>query len=168
MPSSSRRPCEQSSPLRLLIIVKRNSTQAWQEAWQAPKTIISCVLKHLKLDKLASLVDSDDSTGCRFMAVERWDSVVWIVCDLFNDNYKHDDAHLAGKNDLPVKKVYVNGGDSGYIIKARKEREIRVVGDRIREAHDMHGWEDRVPFIVDHADGACPVYDNPRSLLRAS
>ena len=101
------------------------------------------------------------------MAIERWDSVVWIVRDLFNTSYKHEDAHLAGKNELPVKKVYVSRDNGGYTLRVKKEREIGMVGNLIRDIHDKHGWKDRVPFVVDHANGAYPIYENPRSLLHA-
>jgi hypothetical protein len=38
------------------------------------------------------------------------------------------------------------------------------LNDQIRDIHDSHGWEQPVPFKIDHANGLFPVYYNPRSL----
>jgi hypothetical protein len=82
-----------------LIIVKQRSTRLRQEAWDEPQKMISKVLMHLKYDDIVSTDDKYNSPNCRFIAVERWDSVVFIVCDLFNINYNQLNAHLDGKNE---------------------------------------------------------------------
>ncbi|KAI9150584.1 hypothetical protein HJFPF1_10358 [Paramyrothecium foliicola] len=153
-------------PLRLLIIVKQRNVQVFQEAWEEPQKIISKVLEHLEYDKLVSPNDKYDSSDCRFIAVERWDSDIFIVCDLFNVNYRHEDAHLHGKNELPVRVVRVSQSDQCYRIRAREAQEIKVLDSQIQSSHDSDGWEEGVPFKIDHANGLCPVYYNPRSLLR--
>ncbi|EFY91115.1 hypothetical protein MAC_02786 [Metarhizium acridum CQMa 102] len=153
------------SPVRVLIIVKQRSVRLWQEAWEEPQKMISKVLMHLNYNSLVSTDDKYNSSDCRFIAVERWDSVVFIVCDLFNINYNHLNAHLDGKNELPVIIARVSQGEHGYIIKTREPQESKLLGDRVRSLHDMHGWTEGVPYKIDHANGVHPIYYNPRSLL---
>ncbi|KAH7324257.1 hypothetical protein B0I35DRAFT_423808 [Stachybotrys elegans] len=86
------------SPTRILVIVKHKHLDGWKQAWDEPQKIITCVLKKLHYDHLISLDDTYDSSDCRFIAVERWDPLVFLVFDLFNVEYNHLDAHLAGKN----------------------------------------------------------------------
>ena len=155
------------SPIRILVIVKK-SPLAWRQAWEEPQKIITQVLTHLKYDRLVSPDDVYNSSDCRFIAVERWDSHVLIVCDLFNINYNPDDAHLDGKNELPVRVVRIyEGGQGGHsnIIKAKDPQAIGRLGDEIRSIHDMHGWKTGPPYMIDHADGVYPVYHSPRSLV---
>lgn len=150
-------------PIRVLIIVKR-SPLIWKQAWDEPQKIITQVLKHLKYDRLVSPEDAYSSSDCRFMAVERWDSHVFIICDLFNIDYNPLDAHLAGKNELPVRVVRVYQGPHTNIIKSREPQAIGKVGDELRIIHDVHGWNTGPPYKIDHADGVHPVYRKPRSL----
>jgi hypothetical protein len=152
------------SPLRLLIILQQGNAQLLQEAWEEPQQIISKALEHLKYGHLVSQNDRYDSSECRCMAVERWDTAVFIVCDLFNSDYKHKDAHLDGKNELPVRVVRVSQSEHGCRIRARELQELKYLNDQIRDIHDSHGWEQPVPFKIDHANGLFPVYYNPRSL----
>lgn len=153
------------SPLRVLIIVKQRSVRLWQEAWDDPQKMISKVLRHLKYDSLVSTDDEYNTSDCRLIAVERWDSVVFIICDLFNINYNHLDAHQDGKNELPVMTVRVSQGDKSCIIKTNEPREIKFVGDQVRGIHDAHGWAKGLPYKIDHANGVHPIYHNPRSML---
>lgn len=149
-------------PIRILIVVKRSAT-AWREAWDEPQKTITRVLKHLGHNRLVSPDDVYNSSDCRFIAVERWDSRVYIACDLFNTNYNLRDAHLEGENELPVRVVYQRG--HGNIITTTEPREIGQLGDQLRSIHDMHGWDEGPPYKIDHANGAYPVYPNPRSVV---
>ncbi|KND90646.1 hypothetical protein TOPH_04717 [Tolypocladium ophioglossoides CBS 100239] len=151
-------------PIRILIIVKK-SALAWREAWEEPQKIITQVLRHLKYDKLVSPDDVYNSPDCRFIAVERWDSHTFIACDLFNVNYNLLDAHLDGKNELPIMVVRISQGDHSNIIKTKEPQAISQVNDQIRHIHDMHGWNNGPPFKIDHANGAHPVYFSPRSVV---
>lgn len=99
------------------------------------------------------------------MAVERWDEMIFIVCDLFNTEYNCCDAYLDGMNELPVQLVRIRPGSSNDTIKVREPQVINQVGHLLRDIHDMHGWEDSPPYKVDHADGKYPVYNSPRSLV---
>lgn len=148
-------------PIRILIDVKE-SARARQEAWDEPQKIITKVLEHLGYNRLVSPDDEYNSSDCRFIAVERWDSRVYIVFDLFNINYNYHDAHLDGKNELPV--IMVRQRDD--IIKAKGPQTIRRVGNELRDIHDMNGWDKRPPYKIDHANGAYPVYYSPRSMVR--
>ncbi|OAA51464.1 hypothetical protein NOR_00057 [Metarhizium rileyi] len=155
---------QMASPLRVLIIVKQRSRSLWQEAWDQPQGIISKVLIHLKYDSLVSTDSEYNSPDCRFIAVERWDSVVFIVFDLFNVDYNYLDAHLDGKNELPVMTVRVSQGDNACIFKTRRVEATKRLGDEIRRLHDKHGWTESLPYKIDHANGVYPIYFNPRSL----
>lgn len=149
-------------PIRILIVVKR-SAPALLEAWDEPQKTITRVLKHLGYARLVSPDDVYDSSDCRFIAVERWDSHVFIVCDLFNINYNVRDAHLDGENELPVRVVYQRGHSNN--IKTTELRQIGQLGDQLRSIHDMHGWNEGPPYKIDHANGAYPVYASPRSVV---
>lgn len=127
--------------------------------------IITRVLRRLQHKSLVSPDDEYDGPECRFMAVERWDSVVFIVVDLFNTDYNHQDAHLEGKNELPVRVANVSYRVGQYKVRVRETTQVLGrVGERIRELHDHNGWDQRVPFRTDHANGACPRYSSPRSM----
>jgi hypothetical protein len=106
----------------------------------------------------------NDTSDCRFIAVDRWDPVVFIVFDLFNIQYDHLDAHLDGKNELPVRVVRISQGDNRYLIKASEAQHIKYLSDEVRNLHESHGWEERVPFRIDHYNGAYPTYYHPRAL----
>jgi hypothetical protein len=147
-------------PTRILIIVKKGPI-VWRRAWEEPQKIITQILTHLKYNKLVSPDDVYDTSDCRFIAVERWDSHTFIVCDLFNINYNPKDAHLDGKNELPVRMVRIYEGDR---IKAKEPQTIDELGEKVRNIHDMHGWNTSPPYKIDHANGAYPIYRNPRSL----
>ncbi|KZZ90239.1 hypothetical protein AAL_07340 [Moelleriella libera RCEF 2490] len=154
------------APLRLLVIVKRGP-EVWQQAWDEPQKIITRVLKRLKYNSLISPNNVYDSPECRFMAVSRWDSVVFLVCDLFNFDYNHETAHLEGNNELPVKVVRVRQHRSrdGIVIKARAPPQaIARVGEALRDFHRSNGWDVYPPFKVDHANGVWPVYTHSRSV----
>ncbi|KAJ9130181.1 hypothetical protein NKR23_g12313 [Pleurostoma richardsiae] len=97
--------------------------------------------------------------------VERWDSHVFIVCDLFNINYDPLNAHLDGKNELPVMVVRICQGDHSSVVKAKELQAIDRVGEQLRSFHDLHGWNDSPPYRIDHANGVHPVYHSPRSLV---
>ena len=155
-------------PIRILIVVRksaRTTQEAWaratQEAWDEPQKIITKVLQHLGYNKLVSANNEYDSSDCRFLAVERWDALVYIIFDLFNINYNPDNAHLHGENELPVRVVRQRDG----ILKAKEPQAIGKVGDELRDIHDMHGWNKGPPYKIDHANGAYPVYWSPRSLV---
>jgi len=152
------------SPIRILIIVKK-SDPAWLQAWEEPQKTITQVLKHLKYDRLVSPDDVYNSSDCRFIVVERWDSHVFIVCDLFNINYDPLNAHLDGKNELPVMVVRICQGDHSSVVKAKELQAIDRVGEQLRSFHDLHGWNDSPPYRIDHANGVHPVYHSQRSLV---
>jgi hypothetical protein len=150
-------------PTRILIIVKKGPL-VWRRAWEEPQKIITQILTHLEYNKLVSPDDVYDTSDCRFIAVERWDSHTFIVCDLFNINYNPEDAHLDGKNELPVRMVRIYESDHRNSIKAKKPQMIDELGEKVRNIHDMHGWNTSPPYKIDHANGAYPIYQNPRSL----
>lgn len=150
------------SPVRILVIVKK-SPLAWQQAWEEPQKLITQVLKHLHYDWLVSQDDRYDSSNCRFMAVERWDSHIFIICDLFHTDYDPLNAHLRGNNELPVQMVRIYQGGQSNIIKTKEPQAISEVGEQLRSIHDMHGWNEGPPYKIDHANGKYPVYNSPRS-----
>lgn len=41
----------------------------------------------------------------------------------------------------------------GPLLKSKEARAIGQVGDELRSIHDMHGWNTRPPYKIDHADG---------------
>lgn len=96
------------------------------------------------------------------MLVERWDPVIFIVFDLFHTRYNPADAHIPGRNDLPViTLVRISRRDR---IRSFSPRPIDVVNEALCQAHDENGWEGRPPFREDRAGGAPrPVYAHPRS-----
>ncbi|EGU77182.1 hypothetical protein IWW34DRAFT_811353 [Fusarium oxysporum f. sp. albedinis] len=157
-------PTRMESPVRILIIVKR-SALAWQQAWEEPQKLITQVLKHLQYNSLVSPDDLYNSSSCRFLAIERWDSHTFIVCDLFNTSYNPLDAHQEGNNELPVKVVRICQGDQSDIIKAKEPQAIGRVDEQLRSIHDMHGWNEGPPYKIDHADGKYPIYTKPRSMV---
>ncbi|KAG4283323.1 hypothetical protein FPRO04_13258 [Fusarium proliferatum] len=157
-------PTRMESPVRILIIVKKRAL-AWQQAWEEPQKLITQVLKHLQYDSLVSLDDLYDSSTCRFLAIERWDSHTLIVCDLFNTSYDPLNAHQEGNNELPVKVVRICQGNQSDIIKAKEPQAIGQVDEQLRSIHDMHGWNEGPPYKIDHADGKYPIYIQPRSMV---
>ncbi|OBS16039.1 hypothetical protein FPOA_13239 [Fusarium poae] len=152
------------SPVRILIIVKKRAL-AWQQAWEEPQKLITQVLKHLQYDSLVAPDDLYDSSRCRFLAIERWDSHTFIVCDLFNTSYNHLNAHQEGNNELPVKLVRICQGNQSDIVKAKEPQAIGQVDEQLRRIHDMHGWNEGPPYKIDHADGKYPIYIQPRSMV---
>lgn len=153
-----------SEPVRLLIIIKRSQRNLYEEAWARPRCIITQVLQHLNYDTQSMSNEAYDGPDCRFMAMERWNRRIFIVCDLFNHHYDFLKAHLPGSNELPIRTVYLR--DTGGVVDFRvgEFQSIHQVDEALRSLHENHGWEASPPFLVDHADGAYPVYWNPRSL----
>ena len=154
------RPVMEEPPIRILIDV-RGSARTRQEAWDEPQKTITKVLEHLGYNRLVSPDNKYDTPNCRFIAVERWDSLVYIVFDLFHIQYNPDNAHLRGNNELPVRVVRQRDKS----IKTKEPHAIGRVSEQLRDIHDMHGWEKGPPYKIDHANGAYPVYRSPRSVV---
>lgn len=152
------------SPTRILIKVRRRCP-GWDQAWKEPQKTITQVLRSLNYDKLITPDDVYNSPACRFMAVERWDSHTFIVVDLFNHDYDYSEAHLPGKNILPVRIVSISQGVDGLRFKAQEPRAIPAIDEELRVAHDHHGWKVEPPYKIDHANGTHPVYWKPRSAV---
>ncbi|KAH7359001.1 hypothetical protein B0T11DRAFT_285551 [Plectosphaerella cucumerina] len=150
-------------PTRLLIDIKDNGVFSFQQAWDEPQKVITRVLTYLGHDRLVSPDDVYNGNNCRFMALDRWDQRIFMLCDLFNADYNFLEANLEGNNELPVVVVKI----SHDTIRSKKiPQHIGMVGTSLRELHDFHGWEKRPPFSVDHANGAYPTFALTRSTRR--
>lgn len=150
-------------PKRILVTVKRRAPEStWREAWEAPHKIVTRALRHLKYDRLVSDDEAYDTPDCRLLAIERWDSLLFIVFDLFNTAYDPLTAHMPGTNELPVTMVRISSKDRP---RSYPPQPIGRVGESVRLAHNMHGWEARPPYWEDHADGVHPTYYNARVFL---
>ncbi|CAG9944603.1 unnamed protein product [Clonostachys rosea f. rosea IK726] len=78
----------------------------------------------------------------------------------YNTDYKFLEAHLDGKNELPVNMVRISS--RGTIKVEETPRTIDRVDAELGRAHDLHGWDQHPPYMIHRADGAYPVYWNPR------
>lgn len=150
-------------PTRVLISLRRDRTpdNEWQEAWESPQKLVTRALHHLKGDDLISPQDEYASPTCRFMAVERWDPVMFLVFDLFNVEYDFLRAHHDGRDELPVVPVRLTRGGK---LKSYPPQPLGLVNESIRGFHHSNGWDVRPPYWVDHADGAVPTHWHPRSI----
>lgn len=148
------------SPMRILVVVKRQkSEQAWREAWDDPGKLITRALRHLKHDELVSPEDEYNGPNCRFMAVSRWDPLTFLAFDLFHTGYNALEAHLEGRDELPITPIHLRRANK---LKSYPPQPIGHVNGVIRRAHDMHGWDARPPYRIDHANGVHPTYLHAR------
>lgn len=153
-------------PRRVFVAVSRKSP-SYDDAWDSPeKTIRDAV--HL-LQERRLLPREAAAPTPRFLAKERWHRIL-IVFEVFHDAYNPDDAHLPGRNDLPVIAVSFSAKHGQQVhTESAREADPRLqdqVNTQIRNLHDWHGMGSRPPFVVDHADGKVPTYANPRSLVK--
>lgn len=72
-------------------------------------------------------------------------------------------AHLSGENNLPVVAVFFGAHEKAFV--AGPPMANKVNAD-LRAVHNSTGVGSEPPFFVDHADGAVPVYYNPRTLVK--
>ncbi|CAK7230658.1 hypothetical protein SBRCBS47491_007659 [Sporothrix bragantina] len=158
---------EKQQPRRLLVLVKARHTEASTEAWDTPDELIARAVRFLQSNNTFPTLTVDD---CRLMAVDRWSSRTFVVCDLFHDDYDFDTAHLAdGRNNLPVTVLRRRQSDERPFSQdadAPGGPLENMVNTSLREAHESHGWRLRPPFKIDHKDGVYPVYHAPRALGR--
>lgn len=137
----------EKQPIRYCIIVNSNHA-VWQRAWNDPQAIITQVLRHFQHDELISIISTDgsyDSSDCRLLVVERWQTHTFLVCNLYNSNYDFDNAHLEGNNELPVKMVSIQKSKMKMWWSTAMEQ---MVNKALREAHNKHGWETHPPYSV--------------------
>lgn len=142
------------TPLRILVSTPTGS------AWETPEP---AVLQALDLLKKKKYLEADQEPQYRLLAVERWQRI-FIVFDLFHDQYDPDKAHLEGQSDLDVVVVSLRGNTITVANDAIKAK----VNENIRNFHDWHGIGSRPPFMVDHANGHVPTYPLPRTLIRST
>lgn len=146
---------------RVLIIVSRNSPH-WIKAWTSSEELIVSAIGVMQEKQLIPSDARDDPSAITFLAKERRDLRTLIVFDLFHDAYDPYNAHLPGRNDLPVISVFFGRNESASI--AGKPMENKVNCD-LRRLHNATGLGSRPPFVVDHADGRVPFYPNPRNAI---
>ncbi|KAH8669289.1 hypothetical protein BGZ61DRAFT_460732 [Ilyonectria robusta] len=143
---------------RVFISISRKS-HYWPRAWESSEEMIEVAVDHIKKNDPAAL-SADGALEPMFLVKERWPSQVWIVFDVFNDAYDPANAHLPGRNDLPV--ITVSLGERDVVISASNVMEDRV-NKAVQDVHDLHGIGSRPPFSIDHANGNIPTYPNPRT-----
>jgi len=149
------------SPKRVVVSVPRKSPY-WSKAWESSEEVIAVALRLIGEGDLVSPDAYDDPSRCLFVAKERWDERTYIVFDIFHDSYNYDEAHLPGRNDLPVVLVLLK--QRGRVYNAPPPMMNRA-NTRLRELYDSTGWGSHPPFSVDHADGRYPTYWRPRSCI---
>lgn len=149
------------SARRVLVNVSPYS-RCWTDAWIGSEQVMAAAVGLIK-DKLSDALppDTDAEYDCRLLAIERWDSRMHIVFDVFHDGYDPDQAHLPGENSLPLITVSLGRMET---VCASSPAE-KTVNEAVRKLHDSFGWGGRPPFRVDHANGKVPYYENPRSLI---
>ncbi|OAA57843.1 hypothetical protein SPI_06728 [Niveomyces insectorum RCEF 264] len=153
-------------PRRLLILVKARHAEAAREAWDNPDVLMARAVRFLQHGSVPTLTPDN----CRLMAVDRWPTRTFVVCDLFHHDYDFDTAHLAiQKNNLPVIVLHRRQSDE-WPFKQGQDAPggdvENMVNTSLQEAHEAHGWREQPPFKIDHKDGVYPVYHAPRSLGR--
>jgi hypothetical protein len=114
------------------------------------------------------------------MAVDRWPTYTFVVCDLFHDDYDFETAHLDLDLDLDLVDGRKRNNLALTVLRRRESAERpftqdphatggpveNMVNTLLRAAHESHGWRLRPPFNIDHKDGVYPVYHAPRALRR--
>lgn len=82
-----------------------------------------------------------------------------LVFDLFHPSYDFDTAHRI-LHDMPVLVVSLgrNNERRWFAQPAMQEQVNKEVAD----LHYFNGWDKFPPFYASHAQGAVPIYHNPR------
>lgn len=153
--------------IRVLVSVSSKSCH-WQTACKSPEEIVQLTIDAIQKNNWLSLKTTTTTTPPlkpMLLVTEKWIPRVFIVFDLFNDDYDPDTAHLPGRNDLPVLPIYFSKkegqesmdlGPQSHLISDKVNKSVYTV-------FDSTGLGSRPPFIVDHLNGNIPTYPNPRS-----
>ncbi|KAJ2904252.1 uncharacterized protein MKZ38_008463 [Zalerion maritima] len=147
-----------ADPKRVLVSVSHKSPH-WSMAWVAGGDVMAIALQLLKDRSLVS-PNTGIHEDCLLLATDRWDLRTFIVFDVFHKTYDPRNAHIPGRNDLPVVSVFLHGKETVW--PAGRQMENRVNKD-VRNLHNSMGWGSQPPFTVDHADGKAPTYYNLRT-----
>ncbi|KAJ0159935.1 hypothetical protein CTA2_8863 [Colletotrichum tanaceti] len=140
---------------RIFVSVSKKS-QHWSRAWLDDRETINVAIGLLNShDPPAQITDAD----AMLVVKEMWPMRIWIVLDIFNTEYDPSQAHLPGRNDLPVVAISLgNGANVTVAGEALRDR----VNKGVRDAHDLHGDGSRAPFQINHANNNIPTYPRPR------
>lgn len=99
-------------------------------------------------------------TDTLYLAREDWDRSKNFVFDVFHASYDFDTAHHA----LKVTVIMVSLGgkkESKWLANPPLQTQVN---EQIAQLHDSNGWTNQPPFFINHAGGAIPIYDRPRSM----
>lgn len=157
---------EPKDPRRIVVIIKPKN-EFFSKAWDSSKEVIEHALRLIGEDSLVSPTgDYSNPSACLFLGVERWDRLIFVLLDIYHDNYQPDEAHLPGNNDLPV--ISIRLGAKNARVKTAPPPHATRTNKRLEELHDSFGIRSRPPFFEDHANGKHPVYWMPRKSIISS
>ncbi|KIH88781.1 hypothetical protein SPBR_09011 [Sporothrix brasiliensis 5110] len=150
---------------RVVVVVSRKS-RYWATAWASSEGLIAVAFRLLQVERLIPSDAQNNPSTVTFIAKERWDLRTYLVFDIFHDTYNADEAHIPGRNDLPVISVFLGEKKESAGIAGRPT--ANKVNTDIRALHNSTGPGSRPPFTVDHIDGQVPFYPNPRTSYATS
>jgi hypothetical protein len=147
-------------PMRVFVKVSKESPY-FDFAWTRHNDLILAVVKVLEEKDIICKDTRNDSSSFLAVAVDRYNTRVFFVFDINNLEYNFDEAHLEGKNDLPV--VIVSLSQKGNHAYPAAAPLMDQVNREIRRLYNLNGIYGKLPFYEDHANGGQPSYPQPRS-----
>jgi len=147
-------------PRRVYVKVS-NESPYFDVVWTCYNEIILAVVAILKEEKMIHEDAANNSSSFRALAIDRYNTRIFVVFDIHNLKYNFEDAHLEGKNNLPVIAVSLSR-ERNHVFTA-SPLLMNTVNESIRRLHDINGFHGELPFREDHAKGCWPSYSEPRS-----
>lgn len=137
-------------PTRVLVLVRGNSKYHGE-----PDSVI--------IEHALSILDISGAQSL-YLAREDWGRTIQFVFDIFHASYDFTTAHTI--HDIAVVVVSLGEKNERRWFASRPQQ--KEVNKTVAHLHDLNGWETRPPYLANHANGAIPVYDNPRNMSESS
>ena len=99
-------------------------------------------------------------TATLYLAREDWDRCKNFVFDVFHASYNFDTAHHV----LDITVIMVKLGEQKESKWLANPILKTQVNKSVAQLHESNGWENQPPFFGNHAGGAVPMYESPRSI----
>lgn len=146
--------------IRVLVKISRESSY-FDTAWMYHDDLILAVVTILEEQGMIHKDTHKDLSSLLAVAIDRYDTRIFFVFDIYNLEYNFGEAHLPGKNNLPVIAVSLSQkGNSTYTMAGPM---ANIVNENIRSLHNLNGTHGELPFREDHANGCWPSYSKPRN-----
>jgi len=68
------------------------------------------------------------------LGVGRWDTVMFVLLDIYHETYNPEEAHLPGSNDLPV--ISVRLGSRNTVVETAPPPHAIKTNKRLEELHN--------------------------------